>query len=228
VNGARHHTTRNARVRALGWAVLAALLALTGSALLAAHQEQAPVAAPQEHAAQAPSRPAQPAPETAGEHAAGSGWLATIGKFFNFLVLAGVLVYYLRAPIANYLSRRSFEIRGDLAKAAETRQAASAELSAIEQKMKALPGEIESLKSRGAREVASEEARIRAAAENERERLLEQARREIDLQVKAAERDLIKRAAELSVGLAAERIRQTITDTDQARLVDRYLADVSK
>jgi F-type H+-transporting ATPase subunit b len=196
----------------------------------------APAAASVQSSAAAPQEPAAPpaahgegAPaEGQGNHEGGGSLLGTLGRVFNFAVLVGVLVYFLRAPIAGYLSRRSTEIRRDLTTAAETREAATAELAAVEQKLKALPGEIEALKVRGAREVAAEEARIRQAADAERERMLEQTRREIDLQVKAAERELTRQAADLAVGLAAERIKQTITSEDQARLVDRYLADVRK
>ena len=69
--------------------------------------------------------------------------------------------------------------------------------------MEALPAELEALRAQGAREIAAEEARIRAAAAAERERLLEQARREIDLQVRVAERDLVSHAADLAVGVAS-------------------------
>jgi F-type H+-transporting ATPase subunit b len=167
-------------------------------------------------------------PETASEasHQPAHGEPAwrVIARLVNFAILVGVLVYYLRAPISNYLERRSTEIRVDLVRAAETHAAAAAQLASIERKLQALPAEIEALKVRGAAEVVAEEARIRQGAEGDRQRLLEQARREIELQLRAAERELIKRAAELTVGLASDRIRRTITDEDQQRLVDRYLA----
>lgn len=152
----------------------------------------------------------------------------TIARLFNFAILAGVLVYFLREPIGRYLARRSTEIRSDLVTAAETRQAAERELAAIELKVKALPAEIEALKARGAAEIAAEEARIHQAADAERARLLEQARREIDVQLRAAERELVKRAAELTVSLASDRIKRAITDEDQKRLVDQYLAQMNK
>lgn len=151
-----------------------------------------------------------------------------LARLVNFGILVGVLVYFLRAPIANYLARRSTEIRRDLIKAAERREGAAAELASIERRMQALPGEIEALKARGAEEIAAEEARLRQSADAERERLLEQARREIELQLRAAERDLVKRAAELTVGLASDRIKRTITEEDQKRLVDQYLAQIQK
>jgi F-type H+-transporting ATPase subunit b len=89
--------------------------------------------------------------------------------------------------------------------------------------MKALPGELEALRAQGAEEVAAEEARIAAAAAAERSRLLEQTRREIDVQVRIAERELVSHAAGLAIGVAAERIKNNITEDDQKRLIDRYV-----
>jgi F-type H+-transporting ATPase subunit b len=160
--------------------------------------------------------------ETEGTHE-GGGVIDTIARLVNFGILAGTLVYLLRLPVRRYLADRSAQIRSDLVNAAETKQAAAAEIDQIERKMSALPGELEALRAQGAEEIAAEEARIRAAAASERDRLLEQARREIDQQVKTAERELLRHAAELSVGVAAERIKETITDEDQKHLVDRYV-----
>ena len=233
------HTTETPRVRplAVACAAVLALAVLTGAGLAAAAMPQAPASAPpaQEHAVTPQEPAAAPQAHVAkpeahgggapaegeGGHESGGSLLGTIGRLFNFAALVLVLVYFLPAPIAGCLSRRSTGIRSDLTKAAETRGAASAELAAIDRKMQALPGEIDSLKARGAREVAAEEARIRQTADAERERLLEQTRREIDLQVKAAERELTRHAPDLAIGLASERITRTITDEDQARLVDQ-------
>ena len=127
------------------------------------------------------------------------------------------------SPIAKYLADRGTQIRSDLVNAAELKQTAAAAIEEIDRKLKALPAELEALRAQGAQDIATEEARIRAAAAAERERLLEQARREIDLQVKVAERELVMHAADLAVGVASERIRKNITDDDQRRLLDRYV-----
>ena len=62
----------------------------------------------------------------------------------------------------------------------------------------------------------------------DRERLLEQTRREIELQVRLAKKEILEHAADLSVQLATERIKQEVTPEDQSRLVDRYLDQVKK
>jgi F-type H+-transporting ATPase subunit b len=211
------------------------LLLVIGSCVAAAATPRMGVEA---HAAAVVAAPAQeqgggpPQPENASEgsrqEAHGEPLWKVLARLLNFAILVGVLLYFLRAPVARYLARRSSEIRGDLVRAAEMREAASAQIASIERRMKALPGDIEALKTRGAQEIAAEEAHIREAAAAERARLLEQSRREIDLQLRAAERELVKRAADLTIGLASDRIKRTITDEDRSRLVDRYLAQMER
>ena len=210
-------------------AIVAAVLVATCAWLGAMLQASGPRAGAGAPAATLPAQQHEGGAEQTGTTSEAaheeSPW-RVVARLANFAILAGVLFYYLRAPLRNYLGRRSTEIRADLVKAAETQAAAAAELAAIERKLRALPGEIEALKARGAAEIAAEEARIRQGAETDRRRLLEQARREIELQLRAAERELIKRAADLTVGLASDRIKRTMTDGDGQRLVDRYLAQL--
>jgi F0F1-type ATP synthase membrane subunit b/b' len=155
-----------------------------------------------------------------GEH---SVWAGLLWPTVNFVILAGGLWYFFREPVSGYLRDRHQAIRRDLVEAAQMKATAAAHLAEIDRKLKALPGEIEALKRRGAEEIAAEEQRIAQAATVERERLLEQTRREIELQVRLAKRELVEHAATLAVQIAGERITETITPADQDRLVDRYL-----
>jgi F-type H+-transporting ATPase subunit b len=149
-----------------------------------------------------------------------------ISRAFNSAVLLSVLYYFLRKPARAYLSSRDSEIRNDLVTAAEMKKTATAQLSELQQKMAALPGELELLRKHGQEEIAAEEARIAQAALAERERLIDQTRQEIDLQLRIAQRSLVEHASNLAVGLATDRIKKTITPDDQERLVDRYLQQV--
>jgi F-type H+-transporting ATPase subunit b len=168
--------------------------------------------------------------DAAAEHAEAAPHEETIwgpiSRAFNSAVLFGVLYYFLRKPIAAYLASRDSDIRNDLVTAAEMKKTATAHLAELQQKMAALPGELELLKARGQEEIAAEAVRIEQAAAAERERLIEQTRREIDLQLRIAQRELVEHASNLAVGLASDRIKKSITPDDQARLVDRYLQQV--
>jgi F-type H+-transporting ATPase subunit b len=175
--------------------------------------------------AQEPSAHAQAA--EAGHESEGGGWLPVVAKAFNFAVLAGVLVYFLKSPLLAYMDGRITKVREDLVTAADTRAAATRQLAEIEARLKALPEEIEQLKARGAEDLAAERARIEAAAEAERQRLLEHTRREIDMRLQVARRALVEHAADLAVQVASTRIQRDITPEDQARLVDRYASQIA-
>jgi len=188
----------------------------------------------QEHAPAA--QPAGEHAQPAGEHEAEGGHDQSIGGMIrgmawpvaNFIIFLGVLHYYLNKPVKEYLAGRSATIRKDLVEAAELRASANAQLAAIEQKLQALPGELDALRRRGAEEIESEGHRIAVQAAADRDRMLEQTRREIELQVRLAKKEILEHAADLSVQLATERIKKEVTPADQDRLVDRYLSQVKE
>lgn len=156
------------------------------------------------------------------------GILPTVARLFNFAILAGVLVYFLRRPIQEYLETRSGQIRQDLVTAADMRRTATQQLEEIQRRIARLPAELETLRTRGAEDIAAEKARIAETANTERERLLDQTRREIQMRLRVARRELTELAAQLAVQVAEQRIKRNITPDDQLRLLDRYAVQVAE
>ena len=210
-------------------ALFAAVLMISAAGIAGA-QEHPPAAVPAPGAQDVHQADGDHA-EAAGEHhddsiggmIKGMGWPVA-----NFIIFLGVIYYFANKPFTEYLASRSASIRKDLVEAAELKATATAQLATIEQKLQALPGELMTLRNRGAEDIKAEEARIAAAATADRERLLEQTRREIELQVRLAKKEILEHAADLSVQLATQRIKTEVTPEDQARLVDRYLDQVKK
>ena len=198
--------------------------------------ERGPAAAPGsgDAAHGQPTAHGPPAADAHGAPGAGHGTEAahaetiwpTIARLFNFAVLVGGLVYFLRSPLAAHLASRTQQIRGGLEAARETTATATAQLAEIDRRLQSLPAELEALRARGVEEIAAEERRIQAKAETERKRLVDEMQRDVDVRVRVARQALAEHAADLAVGLAADRVRQTITDADQARLIDRYATQV--
>ncbi len=170
--------------------------------------------------------------EQGGDHGGaeheGSGLVSLIAKLFNFALLVGTLVYFLRSPVGNYLTDRGQQVRQDLVLARQVRESATAELAGIDERLRALPAELDALRARGSEEIAAEEERIRRAAAVDRERLIDQARREIGAQLRIARRDLIREASELAIGVARTRLQASLTHEDQLRLMDRYVNEVGQ
>lgn len=211
---ARHRVCRSARAAALATALLAAAW---GSVVSAAQPHDS--AAPASHGSAAPAEGEGPHEQTA---------MQTVAKLANFALLAGVLIYFLRSPVAAHLTSRAAQIRQDLVTAAEMRAAAAAQMTDIERQLASLPAELEALRAQGAADLAAEQQRIAAAAEAERARLLDQTRREIATRLRIARRDLTAHAADLAVTVAEARIRQSITPDDQLRLVDRFTSQLKE
>lgn len=217
-------TLAGARVWAAAIVMLAAAV-LAPPAAAAVPQHEAATAAPQHEATTAaPQHEAGAAAEAPHEQTL----LQTVAKLANFAILAGVLVYFLRSPIAAYLSARGTTIRSELVAASDLRTMATAQLAEIERKLQTLPAELEALKKQGAEDVVAEQARIAQAAAVERERLIQQTRREVETRLRVARRELTEHAAQLAVQVAEARIKRTITPEDQLRLVERYTTQLGE
>lgn len=177
--------------------------------------------APQEKAPEAKST--EGAEEQAEEN---DSWWPAIAKTFNFALLVGILVYYLRSPISGYLQGRRDTIRKDLTDAAALRSTAEKQLTDVRARLAQLPGELDALKRRGQEELAAEAVRMKDATAREREKLIDRTHREIDTQARVARRELVEHTAELAMKLARERVERDITPADQDRLIDRYASGV--
>jgi F-type H+-transporting ATPase subunit b len=164
--------------------------------------------------------------EAHGTEEHGESIWSQLGRITNFVLLVGLLVYFLRAPLARYITGRREQVRADLTAAEEMKKTAAAQIAEIDAKLKALPRELDEIRGRGQQEIEAEERRIRDLAESERARLLEQARRDIDQQVRLARRELVEHAASLAIGVAEQKVKAQITDDDQRRLVDRFVTQV--
>ena len=208
------------RARLRGWSsrlavrrvALAALMTilLAGLSPAVARAQGEPAAHPGPSQAEATAEPHE------------SGAMSTIARLTNFALLAGLLVYLLKSPIAGYLASRGVQIRQELVTAATMRTEATAQLAQIQRRLASLPAELEALTARGAEDLRAEQARIAQTAAAERERLIAQTRREIATKLRVARREITEHAAHLAIGIAEQRIKRTITPEDQLRLVDRF------
>jgi F-type H+-transporting ATPase subunit b len=208
--------------------VLAALLlaALAVAAPFAQTPEHAPPAATPQHETPAGTPQHEAAASHGEETPHDPGWMPTVWKTANFLILVGALTYFLRTPLMGYLNGRIGKVREDLVTAKQTRETAARQLAEIDAKLAALPGELDALKARGAEDLVAERARIEQDAQAERQRVLDHTRREIDMRLRIAKRELLEVGANLAVNVASDRIRTSITTDDQTRLVDRYASQI--
>jgi hypothetical protein len=119
--------TRRVSLPGLAVFLLLAALFVSPSAVAAqGHEAGGHAAAP---AAAGGAQPVEPANAEAA-HGSEHPIRDLVAKLLNFGILVGILVYFLKTPIAGYLSGRSAQIRQDLITAAEMRRTATTERAA--------------------------------------------------------------------------------------------------
>lgn len=165
-----------------------------------------------------------------GGHEADGGELLKdfIGRSVNFVLLIGLLGYFLRKPLAEGLAGRRDKVVETLRQSRQAREEAEGRAAIL------------------ARQLAESEERIAALAERmkqeneqEREKLLEKARQVADSirseaeagaarEIERARRELRAEAVTLAIELAEERLREGLQAADQERLVEQYLKQVGE
>ena len=149
-------------------------------------------------------------------------------RIVNFAVLATILVLVLRKPLAGYLNARTEQIREQLRDAAEKTTRAESQRQQAVDLLESLDAEVEKARVEAARAAEAERARILKSAEQEAARIRDLASKEIAAEVEAGRRRLLARATELSVELAHKKLESSMTDADQARLIDRSIEILGK
>ena len=147
-------------------------------------------------------------------------------KFLNLFLFVGVLVYFLRRPMSDAFRGRRDGIRQDLLRAQQERDAAIKKLQDIEGKLDRLDVEILAIRERAAKEAADERERVVRSTEADVRKLSQQAQREIESAGKAARQELRRYAAEQTIGIAGEMIRNEIRAEDDARLIKASMAEL--
>jgi len=151
------------------------------------------------------------------------GFLMTAGRLFNLALVAAVLVWAARKPLANFFSSRARLIQDQLAEAQAARQEAEARLEEISRRMARLDEELREIRDSAEREAREEYDRILASAELDAGKILERARMEISGMTRSAQIELRAHVADLSVELAERLIRQEINEGDRDRLFGRFV-----
>lgn len=160
--------------------------------------------------------------------AEGSGlpWVDIVKQAINFGILVGILVYFLRKPLINFLKERREILIKSMEEAARANEEAKEKLARMEEKIAHLDREVEELNRTAQREAEDEFARIQALTQAEIERIKEQTTVAAEQVVKKAREELRQEAAELSIEAAEEMIAKTVTDEDQKRFVKESLREI--
>jgi F-type H+-transporting ATPase subunit b len=147
-------------------------------------------------------------------------------QFVNFGVLVAILGWFGGRAINKALLTRHDQLKADLASAAEARAAAEQRLKLHEARLASLEQEIANIRAGIKEEAEAEKARLIAAAEDRARRIREETAFLLDQQVKEAEVRLKREAADASVKVAEQLLREAMDGRDQQRMVDTFVREI--
>ena len=139
---------------------------------------------------------------------------ATAFTVVNFVVLAGLLGWFLVKTLPKKFRDRSTEIQKQLVDARTATEEASARLSSVEDRLSKLDGQIAAMRAQAEKDSAHDEERIKASVEDEKQKILAAAEQEITAATALAQRQIQQYAAELAIEQAARKLVVT-AETDR-------------
>ena len=147
-------------------------------------------------------------------------------KFINLAIFVAVLFYLLKKPLGAAFRAKRDEIRAELIKAEQEKQAAMARLTVAEGRVAQLETERENIIARARAEAEDEKRRISEQTTVDVERLNQQIESDLSRLANQTRAELRRLAAEESVRRAETKLRSTIDDVSNARLVKASIREI--
>lgn len=149
-----------------------------------------------------------------------------ISPAINFALLVGLLVYFLRKPVIQFVASRSAQIRTQVEEAAAMKREAEAKLKEFEQKLRDFEKEAKELIENARLEGESLKTRIIENAQKTAERMIKDADATVQANVNEFKDQIRRETIEKAIQLAESTIRERLSDEDQRRFINDYVQKV--
>jgi len=144
-------------------------------------------------------------------------------KIANFVILAGLIGYFIGKNAGPFFAGRSAGIRKDMDESLRQSQEAEARASEVERRLASLEADIAAMRAESDREIKAETERMSHVTAQEIAKVQAQSEVEIAAAGKAARMELKQYAAQLAVDLAARKIQAQMTPAAQDALVKGFV-----
>ncbi len=152
--------------------------------------------------------------------------MEAIYQGINLVIILGIIIYFGRKPVTEYLSDRKSQITNDLDSAAQLLSEAEARNAELQRKLVDLESQVEEIRENTRRRAEEESERIIAEANKTAERIQSDAALAINQELSRAQRELRKEASELALELAGRLLQEHVSESDRERLLDEFITRV--
>jgi F-type H+-transporting ATPase subunit b len=164
----------------------------------------------------------------ASEGEGASHWKTILEHGVNLIILFGVLVYYLRKPLRDFLIERRGEVGHAIEEAQKKKLEAEEKYEEYAQRLAKIDEEIKSLRELVKEEGETEKEEILRHAEATAKRVREETRETIRLETERAREAIRVEAVSSAISIAEEILRRTIEERDEKRLVEDFLKEIEE
>jgi len=147
-------------------------------------------------------------------------------KFINLAIFIALMVYVAKKPLSEAFKAKRDQIRSELIKAEEEKQAALTKLTSAEAKLAQLETEKANILQKAKDEAAFEKKRLAEHTKAEAERLRQQSEAELARISNQSRAELRRFSAEEIIRLAEEKLRAQIDGDKDARLVKASISEI--
>lgn len=151
-----------------------------------------------------------------------------IFKLANMLLFIGLLVHFLRKPVAEAFRARRESVRTAVTEARTRGEKADQLAADIQKRLSQIEQEVAAIREHAEQEGERQKRELLAAAEAEGQKILQSARTEVDNRLKSARHELTELAGELAIERAEQILRKTITEADQQKMFKESLGEIGE
>jgi F-type H+-transporting ATPase subunit b len=147
-------------------------------------------------------------------------------KWANFLLLAGLLGYFIGKNAGPFFAGRSAGIRLDMEESLRQRREAEAKAADVDRRLANLEKDIAALRAQSEAEAKVETELMAQQTEAEFHKIQAHAQQEIETAGKAARLALQRHSAELAMQLAEQKVRARMTPDTEDSLVQGFVRNL--
>ena len=151
-----------------------------------------------------------------------------IWKVVNVVVLGAIIYKFAKKPVGNSLSSSADSAKKVISDAREAEEKLTAELDEMRGKIAGLEKEAEQMVETAKKDAVIEKELIIEEGRQEIERMKRQASFALEQERRKAEADLRHWVAEESVALAEKELKQDVNQSQQNKLVKKYMDELSQ
>lgn len=159
----------------------------------------------------------------AGAHHGGGLPMVVYLQAINFVLYAGILVYFLRKPVRDYFSGRQAAFNSALTKAAAAKAEAEARKTEIQNKIRDLQANAASDLAKAKSDAQGLEARILKEAEEMSAHLRAEANRTATFEIERAKNEIREDLLKQAVAFSTTLLKEKMVEGDQKRLQTEFV-----